>query len=164
MTLLPEVPENGAIARNPCHMKLNKYVSIGAASVVRPLPGGAVCGNLPPNDGREPQGAPSMEETAVPDTLDRFLLSGLVKGVPPGVAPFSLGEIGAKGWNLLREDLPLPAAVLKSSAIDHNDRWMQAFLKLSGAQIARFRAIFPHDSRPVQPLKGRTLLVSRPLH
>jgi hypothetical protein len=50
------VPKNGAIAGNPCHMKLNKSVSIDAASVIRPLPGGTVCGNLPPNDGRERQG------------------------------------------------------------------------------------------------------------
>jgi carbonic anhydrase len=33
-------------------------------------------------------------------------------------------------------------------------------VELSGAQIARFRAIFPHDSRPVQPLRGRQLRVS----
>ena len=50
----------------------------------------------------------------MPDALDfaGFTLSGLVKGVPPGIAPFSLTEVGAQHWNLLKEDLPLPAAVL----------------------------------------------------
>ena len=96
-----------------------------------------------------------MEETApVPDSLDldRFLLSGLVKGLPPGVAPFPLGELAAKRWNLLREDLPLPAAVLKSSAIDHNDRWMQSFLALSGARIA------PHGKTTMSPALFRRQL------
>ena len=90
----------------------------------------------------------------MPDTmdLDRFSLSGLVKGVPPNAAPFPLGEVGSKGWNLLREDLPLPAAVLKSSAIDHNDRWMQSFLRLSGAKIA------PHGKTTMSPALFRRQL------
>lgn len=77
--------------------------------------------------------------------IDGFTLSGLVKGVPNGVAPFALSEVGAKGWNLLREDLPLPAAVLKASAIEHNDRWMRSFLGLSGAVIA------PHGKTTMSP-------------
>lgn len=81
------------------------------------------------------------------DTLDieTFTLSGLVKGVPPGVAPLSLNDVGARGWNLLKEDLPLPAAVLKVSAIEHNDRWMQQFLRSSGAVIA------PHGKTTMSP-------------
>ena len=83
----------------------------------------------------------------MPDALDfeTFVLSGLIKGVPPGVAPFPLAETGTRGWNLLREDLPLPAAVLKVSAIEHNDRWMQQFLHLSGAVIA------PHGKTTMSP-------------
>jgi len=83
----------------------------------------------------------------MPDALDfaGFTLSGLVKGVSPGIAPFSLTEVGAQHWNLLKEDLPLPAAVLKVSAIEHNDRWMQEFLRLSGAVIA------PHGKTTMSP-------------
>jgi D-serine dehydratase len=77
--------------------------------------------------------------------LDNFLLSGLVKGVPGGIAPLMLRDVAAQRWNLLREDLPLPAAVLKVSAIDHNDRWMQSFLRLSGAVIA------PHGKTTMSP-------------
>jgi len=90
----------------------------------------------------------------MPDTrdFDALVLSGLVKGVPPGVPPFSLREVGAKGWCLLNEDLPLPAAVLKSSAIDHNDRWMQDFLRLSGAVIA------PHGKTTMSPALFRRQL------
>ncbi len=90
----------------------------------------------------------------MPDGLDweGFALSGLVKGVPPGIAPFPLREVGTKRWNLLREDVPLPAAVLKTSALDHNDAWMQSFLKLSGAVIS------PHGKTTMSPALFRRQL------
>jgi D-serine dehydratase len=77
--------------------------------------------------------------------LGSFLLDGRVKGMPGGVAPFRLDEIGKKGWNLLREDLPLPVAVLKRSALTHNGRWMRDFLARSGAVIA------PHGKTTMAP-------------
>jgi len=74
-----------------------------------------------------------------------FPLSGLVKGMPNGCDPFPLREVGAKGWNILREDLQLPAAVLMASALEHNERWMAAFLGLAGAVIA------PHGKTTMSP-------------
>ncbi len=68
-----------------------------------------------------------------------------LKGVPGGVAPFPLGEVGRKGWNLLREDLPLPAAVIKESALEHNSRWMRAFLDRTGAHLC------PHGKTTMSP-------------
>jgi D-serine dehydratase len=56
-----------------------------------------------------------------------------------------MGEIGAKGWNVLREDLPLPLAVLKKSAMDHNSGWMRDFVARSGAVIA------PHGKTTMAP-------------
>lgn len=90
----------------------------------------------------------------MPDGLDweSFNLSGVVKGVPAGIAPFALRDVGTKGWNLLREDVPLPAAVLKTSALDHNDAWMQSFLKLSGAVIS------PHGKTTMSPALFRRQL------
>jgi D-serine dehydratase len=90
----------------------------------------------------------------MPDGLDweSFSLSGLVKGVPGGIVPFALRDVGAKGWNLLREDVPLPAAALKTSALDHNDAWMQSFLKLSGAVIS------PHGKTTMSPALFRRQL------
>ncbi|HUK06248.1 MAG TPA: amino acid deaminase [Stellaceae bacterium] len=84
--------------------------------------------------------------------LDEFTLSGLVKGVPPGIAPFPMTEVAAKRWNLLNEDLPLPTAVLKLSAIEHNERWMQDFLRLSGAVIS------PHGKTTMSPALFRRQL------
>jgi D-serine deaminase-like pyridoxal phosphate-dependent protein len=44
-------------------------------------------------------------------------------------------EIGAKGRNVLREDLPLPIAVLRSSALDQNSNVMRDFLNWSSASL-----------------------------
>ncbi|HTZ36549.1 MAG TPA: amino acid deaminase [Stellaceae bacterium] len=77
--------------------------------------------------------------------LDALLLDHRVKGMPGGVAPFPLGRIGEHRWNLLREDLPLPLAVLKEPALGHNGQWMRRFLDLSGARIA------PHGKTTMSP-------------
>jgi D-serine dehydratase len=77
--------------------------------------------------------------------IDDFILDDLVKGIPGGVRGLRLGDVGRQGWNLLREDLPLPAAVLKTSALDNNGRWMRQFLAASGALIA------PHGKTTMCP-------------
>lgn len=77
--------------------------------------------------------------------IDDLRLDGLTKGVPGGTTPFRLADIGARNWNLLREDLPLPLAVLKRSALDHNSHWMQRYLDLSGVRIA------PHGKTTMSP-------------
>jgi D-serine dehydratase len=77
--------------------------------------------------------------------IDALTLDGRTKGIPGDVAGFPLGEIGAKGWNVLREDLPLPLAVLRQSALTRNAQWMRAFLGVSGAVIA------PHGKTTMSP-------------
>lgn len=72
------------------------------------------------------------------------LVDGRTKGIPDG-PPFMLRDIGSKGWNVLRGDLPLPVAVLKQSVIDHNSDWMRRFLAQSGASIA------PHGKTTMSP-------------
>ena len=42
------------------------------------------------------------------DIIDNLMLDHRVKGMPGGVAPFRQGDIGSKGWNVLREDMTLP--------------------------------------------------------
>lgn len=68
-----------------------------------------------------------------------------IKGLPAGSAPLFLEEIGDQGWNVLREDLPLPLAILRESAVEHNSDWMRRFLKRSGARIA------PHGKTTMSP-------------
>jgi D-serine dehydratase len=78
-------------------------------------------------------------------SLDLLFLDHRLKGMPGGVEPFPLSRIGEKRWNVLREDLPLPLAVLKESALAHNGAWMRRFLDLSGAAIA------PHGKTTMSP-------------
>jgi len=72
-------------------------------------------------------------------------VDGRTKGYPAGIPGSTIGAIGKQGWNLLREDVPLPAAVLRQSAMDHNSKWMRAFLARTGAKIA------PHGKTPMSP-------------
>ncbi|MCS6515104.1 amino acid deaminase, partial [Burkholderia thailandensis] len=39
-------------------------------------------------------------------------------------------------WNLLAEDVSLPAAVLYAVRIEHNLKWMHAFVAESGVKLA----------------------------
>ena len=72
-------------------------------------------------------------------------LDHLFKGLPGGTGGLPLGDIGAQRWNVLREDLPLPLALLKQSALDHNSGWMRRFLQRSGAVLA------PHGKTTMSP-------------
>ncbi|MEZ2346712.1 amino acid deaminase [Terriglobus sp. RCC_193] len=44
--------------------------------------------------------------------------------------------VGARGWNVLREDLSLPAAVLVKPRMEHNLRWMVEFVQKYGVSLA----------------------------
>ena len=55
------------------------------------------------------------------------------------------GEIRKLGWNLLREDLSLPAAVLYEEKLAHNLAWMQKFAEAYGAKLA------PHGKTTMAP-------------
>jgi D-serine dehydratase len=79
------------------------------------------------------------------DSLLQSTLDRCVKGLPPAAAPVRLDEIGKRGWNLLKGDLPLPAAVIKRTAVDHNSAWMRRFLELTDARIA------PHGKTTMAP-------------
>lgn len=72
-------------------------------------------------------------------------LTDLLKGIPCGTPPFPLREVAQQQWNVLREDLPLPLAVIKGDALAHNSRWMQAFVRESGVKIA------PHGKTTMAP-------------
>jgi len=55
------------------------------------------------------------------------------------------GEIARKGWNLLHEDLTLPAAVLYQDMLLHNLDWMQGFISTYGMSLA------PHGKTTMAP-------------
>ncbi|MBW4028011.1 MAG: amino acid deaminase [Acidobacteria bacterium] len=69
----------------------------------------------------------------------------LNKGICSLESPATVEEVVARGLNLLREDLMLPAAVLLSNRLEHNLAWMQRFARASGVQLA------PHGKTTMAP-------------
>jgi D-serine dehydratase len=67
------------------------------------------------------------------------------KGLPPAAAGLTLEAIGKQGWNLLRGDVPLPAAVLKQEALEHNLRVMERFTAAARVRMA------PHGKTTMAP-------------
>jgi len=70
-------------------------------------------------------------------------LSGKGVGAAPEETP--LAGVTGLGWNLLREELSLPAAVLAQDALDHNLRWMQRFIEAYRVNLA------PHGKTTMCP-------------
>lgn len=56
-----------------------------------------------------------------------------------------LDDIGAQGWRLLGGDIPLPAAILRKSSIDHNVDWMRRFTEMTGIRLC------PHGKTSMSP-------------
>ena len=77
--------------------------------------------------------------------IEHSLITHRYKGIPGGTPPFRLVDIGQQGWNILRQDLPLPLGIIKQSALLHNSRWMQAFLNTTGVDLA------PHGKTSMSP-------------
>lgn len=69
----------------------------------------------------------------------------LNKGLGQLEAASSAKEIARLGWNLLREDLSLPAAVLYCDKLEHNLHWMQRFIDAYGVRLA------PHGKTTMAP-------------
>ncbi len=72
-------------------------------------------------------------------------ISPLNKGLGFVTAPIECESIPQLGWNLLREDLSLPAAVLYQDRLQHNLAWMQQFIAAYGVQLA------PHGKTTMAP-------------
>ncbi|QVN10854.1 amino acid deaminase [Burkholderia sp. LAS2] len=63
--------------------------------------------------------------------------------VPSASVP--LGDASRLEWNLLAEDVSLPAAVLYEDRVEHNLNWMQAFVQQYGVKFA------PHGKTTMAP-------------
>ncbi|MDX1540288.1 MAG: amino acid deaminase [Geminicoccaceae bacterium] len=67
------------------------------------------------------------------------------KGWPVHARDVPLRKVAAERWSLLDHDLPMPAAVLKESALSHNSRWMRSFLERFDVKIS------PHGKTTMAP-------------
>ncbi len=80
------------------------------------------------------------------------LLQPPMKGLPHHSPVLRTSEVGAQGWNVLAGDLPLPVALLKREALEHNIAWMAERTRAWGVQLA------PHGKTTMSPqLFGRQL-------
>lgn len=80
--------------------------------------------------------------------LDELLATPLpatLKGLSARAVDQPLSALGTLGLSLHDGDLPLPAAVLRSSALDHNEAWMQRFVQRAGASLC------PHGKTTMAP-------------
>lgn len=73
------------------------------------------------------------------------LISPLNKGLGPLAQPTQREHIAALDWNLLREDLTLPCAVLYRDKLQHNLDWMRRFIDAYGLKLA------PHGKTTMAP-------------
>ena len=74
-----------------------------------------------------------------------FTLDARSKNYPLTATASAGSDLGQKGWNVLANDVPLPLAVIKRSALQHNLRWMQDFAQRKGVALA------PHGKTTMSP-------------
>jgi D-serine dehydratase len=79
-------------------------------------------------------------------------ISPLNKGLGLLASATSRDDIARLGWNLLHEDISLPAAVLYADKLEHNLRWMQRFIESYGMRLA------PHGKTTMAPALFRMQL------
>jgi D-serine dehydratase len=84
-------------------------------------------------------------EPAKHTAIEPFNIDPLNKGLGSVDRAFDPRKAAALGWNLLHEDLSLPAAVLYKDKLEHNLRWMQEFVRAYGVKLA------PHGKTTMAP-------------
>ena len=72
-------------------------------------------------------------------------ISPLEKGLGGFDRMLAPGEVVKLGWNLLREELTLPTAVLYEEKLQHNLHWMRKFIDAYGLKLA------PHGKTTMAP-------------
>ena len=86
-----------------------------------------------------------MKDQRLTHTNSFALISPLNKGLGFLECAMRRDEIVSLGWNLLREDLSLPSAVLYEDRLLHNLNWMQQFIGAYGIRLA------PHGKTTMAP-------------
>jgi D-serine dehydratase len=72
-------------------------------------------------------------------------IAPLNKGLGSSDHPLAPSDISQLNWNLLREDLSLPTAVLYEDKLQHNLNWMRQFISAYGVKLA------PHGKTTMAP-------------
>ena len=77
--------------------------------------------------------------------LESQPLPATLKGLPARAVGQPLHALGAMRLSLLAGELPLPAAVLRQSALEHNSAWMRGFVQRAGVRLC------PHGKTTMAP-------------
>jgi D-serine dehydratase len=86
------------------------------------------------------------------DALDDLALDGTTKGIPFAEGTIRLGDVAARGWNVVRGDLALPAMTLRDSAVASNIALMRDIAAQHGISLA------PHAKTTGAPQLYRMML------
>jgi D-serine dehydratase len=86
-----------------------------------------------------------MNDTNYQMVFESGIIDPLNKGLGALAAPVAPADAGMLHWNLLKEELNLPTAILYAERIDHNLQWMQNFVAEYGAKLA------PHGKTTMAP-------------
>jgi D-serine dehydratase len=92
-----------------------------------------------------PSGEHPLSNTTPIRTDHREGIGPLNKGLGFFEGVLEENDIAGLNWNLLREDLSLPSAVLYESRLRHNLDWMQRFITAYGVKLA------PHGKTTMAP-------------
>ena len=83
--------------------------------------------------------------TLFDDPITDPLLESGWKGFPHTHRPLRRSEVGQAHWNVLAGDLPLPIALLKRKALEHNLKWLQQRADQWGIEL------MPHGKTTMSP-------------
>jgi D-serine dehydratase len=86
-----------------------------------------------------------MREHGIDRATESAAISPLNKGLGLLHGSLEPGAITARGWNLLKEDLSLPCAVLYQEKLEQNLEWMRQFIEAYGMRLA------PHGKTTMAP-------------
>jgi len=86
-----------------------------------------------------------LKNTILSQTTNLAALSSLDKGLGFVDRPLDQSGVAGLHWNLLREDLSLPSAVLYQDRLLHNLDWMSRFIATYGLKLA------PHGKTTMAP-------------
>src|SRR5689334_8711269 len=114
-------------------------MSVSQLCIAAKLSGGAISRQLD----RSPittRPMPIDSDDSVP-----LVVSAMNKGIGPIASPLEPEETIDVGWSLLDEEIALPTAVLYEEKLAHNVKWMRAFMKEYGVQLA------PHGKTTMAP-------------
>jgi len=86
-----------------------------------------------------------VNDTNYHSSIDNPVITPLNKGLGAFQEPLATAAVKDLHWNLLREEVSLPTAVLYEERLQHNLEWMQQFVTEYGAKLA------PHGKTTMAP-------------